>query len=303
MTEFWTEKYRPKVIEDYLFENESDKQTILDYLKQGFIPHIILSGIRGTGKTSLAKIICRHLNVDKDDILKIDGSKNNSVDTVRLEITPFSSVSSNGAFKVVIIEEASRLTVQAQEALKVILEEHSSNTRFIFTTNDLNKMDEAVKSRCQKFTFGAGNVNQITELAATILVRENVEFDLDVLDKIVAKHYPDIRAVINEIQQRSTTGILLLPSSDANNSIQLVKSIEAAQWKQAFEYAYKIPATDWEEIYVNLYNNLHTYSPFKDMDKWKQGIMVISEHLYKHNTHAHKQMNGAACVVHLSNIK
>ena len=135
MKELWVEKYRPKKVEDYVFRDASQKKQVKSWIKEGSIPHLLLSGAAGIGKTTLARVLCNELGIEDFDVLEINASRDNNVETVRDKIINFVQMIPFGPFKVVLLDEADYLTPNAQAILRGVMETYSSTSRFILTCN------------------------------------------------------------------------------------------------------------------------------------------------------------------------
>jgi replication factor C small subunit len=210
--ELWTEKYRPNTVEGYVFRDESQKRQVQTWIKDQSIPHLLLSGSPGIGKTTLAKLLLNEIGIEDFDLLEINASRQRGIDEVKNRITNFISMIPFGPFKVVLLDEADFLTPEAQAAMRGVMEEYSNTSRFILTCNHPNKIIPAIHSRCQQMHFASIDQTEFTARAATILVEENVEFDLDLLDTYVKATYPDLRKCINLLQQNSISGSLINPN-------------------------------------------------------------------------------------------
>jgi len=206
--ELWTEKYRPKTIEEYVFKDEAQKRQVKSWIKEESIPHLLFSGSAGIGKTTLAKVLLNELGIQDFDVLEINASRENNVDTVRDKITNFVQMIPFGPFKVVLLDEADYLSLNAQAILRGLMETYSSTARFILTCNYPNKIIPALHSRCQGFHVEKTDQTEFTARVATILVTEGIEFDLDTLDTYVKATYPDLRKCLNTCQMNSETGTL-----------------------------------------------------------------------------------------------
>jgi len=270
------------------------------------IPHLLLSGVQGSGKTTLAQILINEMDVDETDVITINASDENSVDTIRDKIKSFITTFAMGEFKIVHLEEADYITPNGQGVMRRMMEEYSDTARFILTCNYENKIIPAVKSRCQQFRFKAGDKVDIAEYAADILISEKVKFDLDTLDKYIAIGYPDVRKIVNLLQQYTTDGVLGLPLSDkeaGDYKFKLLDFIERDKWLDArLLCCENVVAEEWEEVYRFLYENLNKAPKFQDKDKWEAGIVVIADHLYKHGIVADPEINAAAMFIRMTQL-
>lgn len=302
----WVEKYRPETLDNYIFHDPAQKTAITHMLDEGSIPHLLLAGVQGSGKTTLALILIKALDIDPMDLLTLNASDENSVDVMRDKIKGFVSTYAVGDLKIVHLEEADYLTANAQAVLRRMMEEYSETARFILTCNYTSKIIPAVKSRCQEFKFNRHNIDDVTEFVATILISEKVNFDLTRLDKYVRVGYPDIRKIINLVQQNSKTGTLATlehAEGSGEYKLQLLRHIEEDDWQAARKLACSsVTAEDWEEVYRFLYENLHKTPKFSDQRLWESGIFAIADHLYRHALVADPEINGAAMFIKLSQL-
>lgn len=299
----WVEKYRPATLDDYVFHDTSQKTAITSMVKDGSIPHLLFSGVQGSGKTTLAIIITNELGLDPVDVLEINASDENSVDDIRTKIKSFISTFAMGDYKVVHLEEADYLSPNAQAVLRRMMEDYSDSARFILTCNYTNKILPAIRSRCQEFTFSKHDVVEVTELLANILIKEGVKFDLDLLDKYIRTGYPDIRKIINLIQQNSHTGKLSPIKQDDGSGdykFKLLDMIEADDWNGARNLVCSnVTPEEWQDVYRFLYENLNKAPKFSNQDAYERGIVVIAEYLYKHSLVADPEINAAAMFITL----
>lgn len=302
----WFEKYRPKTIDEYVFHDSTLKASVGKMIDDRNIPHLILSGVQGSGKSLLSEILVSELEVDDTDIMVINGSDENSVDDMRTKIRGFITTFAMGDFKVVRIEEADYLSLNAQAVLRNMLEgELTDHARFIFTCNYENKIMPAIKSRCQHFRFKAGDKIDITEYAAKILMEEHVNFNIDTLDKFVSVGYPDVRKIVNLLQQNTINGELHYPTDNeaGDYKFQLLDLIARDKWLDArLLCCENVVAEEWEGVYRFLYENLSEAPKFQDTNKYEAGLVVIADRLYKHGIVADPEINAAAMFIDLSRL-
>lgn len=302
----WVEKYRPQTLNDYIFHDTGQEATIRRFIDEGTIPHLLLSGVQGSGKTTLAQVLINELNLEPTDVLTLNASDENSVDVMRDKIKSFVTTFAMGHFKVVHLEEADYISGPGQGILRRIMEEYADVARFILTCNYEHKIIPAIKSRCQQLRFKAADRDEVTEFVAEILIKEKVKFDLGLIDKYVAVGYPDIRKIINLLQLNSVDGTLMAVSSERETGdykFQLLDLIERDQWFDARMLTCSSVATEeWEDVFRFLYENLNRAPKFSDQEKWEAGIVVIADHLYKHSLVADPEINAAAMFIRMSQL-
>jgi replication factor C small subunit len=302
----WVEKYRPQTVDQYVFHDPRQKSAVENMIKEKSIPQLLLSGVQGSGKTTLAQILIRAMGLDDMDVLTINASDERGIDTFRNTIKNFALSMAMGRFKIIHLEEADKLTPDAQAALKRFMEETSEFVRFILTCNNVSKVIAPIRSRCQEYYFRGGDVNDVTEYALRVLCAEKVKFDLDLLDKYVANGYPDVRKIINLLQQNTINGELQPPVSSGETGdykFQLLDSLEADKWVEARKLVCATVTSDeWEGVYRFLYENLHRAPSFSKKDKWEEAIIIVAEHLYKNTIVADPEINAAAMFIRLGQI-
>jgi len=302
----WVEKYRPKTVDQYVFQDANLRANVDQWIKEKTIPHLLLSGVQGSGKTTLAFILINAMGLDQSDILIINASDENNVDTMREKIKGFVTSWAMGPFKVVLLEEADAMSHPAQGILRRLMEEFSDTSRFILTCNYDNKIIPAIKSRCQQFHFKSPNKDDILAYLVGILDDENVSFKLPLLHKYIAYAYPDIRKIVNAMQQNCIDGKLTAPQSDAeagDYKFQLLDLIENDKWQDARKLLCGNVANDeWEGVYRFLYENLDRAPRFAPKDAWEQGIVIIADHLYKDGLVSDREINAAAMLIELGKV-
>jgi len=302
MKELWVEKYRPKKLDGYVFRDVHQKEQVQRWVKDGTIPHLLFSGNAGIGKTTLAKILFNELDVNPLDILEINASRTNSVEDVRDKIVNFVQMIPFGDFKVVLLDEADYLSPNAQAALRGVMEEYHTTARFILTCNYPNKIIPALHSRCQGFHVEKTDQTEFTARVATILVEENVEFDLDTLDTFVRATYPDLRKCINMVQMNSMDNKLHSPekgdTGDADYKIQMVELFKAGKISEGRKLVCsQARPEEMDEIYRWLYDNV---AIFGDEDKQNKAILIIKQGLVDHTLVIDPEINLAATLIRLA---
>jgi replication factor C small subunit len=304
MKELWVEKYRPNTIDGYVFRDNHQKEQVQRWIKEGTIPHLLFSGNAGIGKTTLAKILFNELDLNPYDILEINASRTNSVEDVRDKIVNFVQMIPFGDFKVVLLDEADYLSPNAQAALRGVMEEYHTTARFILTCNYPNRIIPALHSRCQGFHIERVDVTEFTARVATILVEENVEFDLDTLDTFVRATYPDLRKCINTVQMNSLEGKLHSPekgdTGEADYKIQMVELFKAGKIGEARKLVCgQARPEEMEEIYRWLYDNV---TIFGDEAKQNRAILHIKQGLVDHTLVSDPEINLAATLIRLADL-
>ena len=305
MKELWVEKYRPKHIKDYVFKDSDQKSQVQSWVKEGSIPHLLFSGSAGIGKTTLAKVLLNELGIEDYDVLEINASRENNVDTVRDKIINFVQMIPFGPFKVVLLDEADYLTPNAQAVLRGVMETYSNHSRFILTCNYPNRIIPALHSRCQGFHVEKTDQTEFTARVATILVEENIDFDLDTLDTYVKATYPDLRKCINTVQQNVKDNKLEAPKSIEGASdykIEMVELFKRGKITEARKLVCgKARPEEMEEIYRWLYDNLDLIA--KSDEGKDQAVVLIKQGLVDHTICADSEINLAATLIKLARLQ
>lgn len=302
----WVEKYRPKTFNDYIFHNESHKKAFLQMVKEKSIPHLLLSGVQGSGKTTLARLLLESMGLDDTDVLHLNASDENNVETVREKIKNFISTYSFSSFKVVYLEEADYLTPAGQAIMRGLMEDYADVARFLLTCNYENKIKPAIRSRCQHFRFKAMDKDDIAEYAAKILLAEDVKFSLDELYEFISVGYPDIRKIIHSIQQNVFDGQLQKTELDAEGDykFEMLDLLQQDDWVSIRTLlCNNVSTEEWEGVYRFLYENLDKCKKFSENSSKKDSaIVIIAEHLSKHSMIADAEINAAAMFIRLANL-
>ena len=306
MKELWVEKYRPTSVKDYVFRDTKQKKQVSSWVDSGAIPHLLFSGSAGTGKTTLAKVLLNELGVDGGDVMMINASNENNVDTMRTKINGFaSSLPFSGDFKYVLLDEADYLSPNAQAILRNMMETYSTTCRFVLTCNYPNKVIPAIHSRCQGYHIEKLDTDEFTARVATIAITESIDIDLETLDVYVRSTYPDLRKCINMVQQNVVDGKLQAPgageSGESDWILEYVALFQLGKISEARKLIVaKARAEEYEGVFRKLYENLDWFGE----DDMVQGraLICIRDGLVNHALVADPEINLSATLLELQHI-
>ena len=294
------EKFRPVKLENYV-GNEHIKKTISQYLSQNDIQNLIFYGPAGTGKTTLAKLIVKNLDCD---YLYINASDERGIETIRDKVSGFASTASFKSIKVVILDEADFLTIQAQASLRNVIETFSRMTRFIMTCNYVERIIDPLQSRCQVLKIVPPSKVDVAKHIAWILGEENTEFELDDIKIIVNQFYPDLRKCLNTIQLSTQDNKLIIDKSilvSSNYMNQVLKSLSNAKpnWKEIRQIIANANVKDFEELYRYLFDNSSEFAP------GNEGMVAvyINEYSYQANFRIDKEICTMALIAKIIELK
>lgn len=306
MKELWTEKYRPKKIDGYVFTDPVQREQVEYFIKEKSIPHLLLTGPAGTGKTTLAKILVNELDIDPYDFLQVNASRDNGVDFLKTKIEGFVSTMPFGDLKIVLLDEADYLSHNAQAILRGLMETYQSQARFILTANLAHKIITPLKSRCQQIIIDKTDQTEFTSRAATILLEESVEFDLDTLDSYVKATYPDLRSCLKLLQTNSVSGRLTLSQSSGgsdstDHKLKVVDLFKQGKIREARTLLCTHTAPEeMDEVFRWMYDNLALWGT--TVEQQDQAILIIRKGLVNAAIVADPEINLSATLVELSQL-
>ena len=297
----FVEKYRPDTLDNYI-GNEHLKSKVEHYLETGDLPHLLLFGKAGTGKTTLAKILVKNIECD---YLYINASDENNVDTVRNKVKQFASTVGFKDMKVIILDECDYITPNAQAALRNLMETFSKHCRFILTCNFVERIIDPIQSRCQSFQIIPPSRNEVAKHLHNILLQENIMDTPEDIKILVEMGYPDIRRVINSAQRNIVNGKIKLDTSSIiqnDYKLKLLKILETQNKKTAFKEIRQLLAdnkvTDFADLFRLLYD---------EVDTWGKGhvaecILIIARYELSDSQVVDKEINAIAMLIELLGV-
>jgi DNA polymerase III delta prime subunit len=297
----FVEKYRSKTLEDYI-GNEQLKSIVAQYIEKNDLQNLLLYGTPGTGKTTLAKLIVNNFNCD---FLYINSSDERGIDTIRDKVQGFASSASFKPIKIIILDEADFLTIQAQASLRNIIETYSRTTRFILTCNYLERIIDPLQSRCQVLKITPPSKKEVAQHVANVLDKEEINYELEDLALVVNKHYPDVRKILNTCQVNTVDNTLKIDNTVLTGGYKdgLLKELKSPS-KDSFKNIRQILADsnldDFEDVYRFLYDTLDEYG---NNDLAKAMIIIdIENYMYHANFRIDKEINVCALVASILKI-
>ena len=297
----WVEKYRPSKLDTYI-GNEHLKSKVSIYLESGDLPHLLLYGKAGTGKTTLAKILTKQIECDH---LYINASDENNIETVRTKIKNFASSVGFKDLKIITLDECDYITPNAQAALRNLMETFSRHCRFILTCNYVERIIDPIQSRCQSFQIIPPSKREVASHLYNILHGEGVDFQIDDIKVLVNSGYPDIRRVINSSQRNVVNGKLKLDTTSIlqnDYKLKLLKILKTQNKKTAFKDIRQLlvdnKITDFADLFRLLYD---------EVDDWGTGhvaecILIISRYELSDSQVVDKEINAMAMVIELLGV-
>jgi replication factor C small subunit len=304
MKELWVEKYRPSTVDDYVWIDADQENMVKSWIKDNYIPHLLLAGKAGAGKTTLAKVLVNALGIEPSEFLHINASRDNSVDDLRGKIANFCSTMSMGPFKIVLLDEADYISQPAQGILRGMIEQYSDNVRFILTCNYPNKIIPALHSRCQTISFKTLDETGYKRQLLWVLYKEDIVAEEETIDLYVKACFPDLRKGINTIQMRSVTGNLEAPKeedAESDYKLAMVDLFRQGRLREARNLIIKqISLEEYEDMYRFMYRNLDLWGA--DVDTQDQALLIVRKGLVNHGLVADAEINLSATFVELERL-
>ena len=294
----WVEKYRPSTLDSYI-GNQHLRSKVKVYIESGDLPHLLLYGRAGTGKTTLAKLLVNNIDCD---YLYINASDENSVDVVREKVKNFASTLGFADMKVIILDECDYITPNAQAALRNLMETFSKSCRFILTCNYVERIIDPIQSRCQSFQIIPPDRKEVAVHLNNILTKESVTSDIEDIVTIVNSGFPDLRRVINAAQRQVVDGKLVIDegmSIQNDYKLQVLEILKTQDKKNSFKNIRQLLADSKVTDFSDLFRLL-----FDTVDDWGRGhvaecILVLAQYQQSDAVVVDKEINIMAMFIEL----
>jgi DNA polymerase III delta prime subunit len=294
----WIEKYRSTTLEQYI-GNETVKSRIADCIAKNDIPHFIFSGTAGTGKTTLAKLIVSNI---KCDYIYLNASDENGIDVIREKVKGFASSASFQPIKIVILDEADFLTQPAQAALRNIIEEYSSNTRFVLTCNYIERLIEPLQSRCEIHILKPPSKGEVAKHVCTnILDVEGVTYNIQDVALLIKEHYPDVRSIIKNLQAGTADNKFVwvaLNTDWLSKLVEVLSSKDKKAWYTIRQLVADAQVDDFQVAYRYMFDNLAKFSNGHDAEI----SIILDDFIWRGGVVPDKEINFAACIAKILEI-
>ena len=299
----WVERYRPRKVDETILSDDI-KQVFNQIVATGQLPNMLFTGTAGVGKTTVARALCNELGLD---YILVNGSEEGNIDTLRNKVKSFAStVSLQGGYKVVILDEADYLNPQStQPALRGFIEEFANNCRFILTCNFKNRIIEPLHSRCSVYDFNIQRSEKpkiataFYKRVVDILTTENVEFEPKALAILVEKHFPDFRRVLNECQRYSISGKIdagVLSNLADDNIKSLMSHLHAKNFRGMRQWVVDNIDVEPQAIFRKIYDTMVDYAQPQSIP---QIVLILADYQYKNAFVADHELNVVACMTEL----
>lgn len=307
-SDLWVEAYRPKTLDEYVWRDPAQRAKVEDWLKDGVLPHLLFSGVPGTGKTSLALLLLKMMEIPSGDIMVIPASRERKIDDIQDRIQSFVSTwaLNDTGIKYIVLDEADAMSPLAQKTLRTDMETYADVCRLILTCNYPEKIIDAVKSRCQGFQFKTLDRLDFTARVGEILEAEHITWDLDILTEYIDAAYPDLRKCINLVQHGTTANVLYQYKPEGDEAKQyLIDMARLFADGRHLDARKMIVANAQVEEYPDIYRFLYRNLPLWGDTQGQQddALLIIKRGLVDHNFCADPEICLSATMCELSRIK